>query len=156
MRFFSAAITLAALFFGFFCLFFANQAQLRKPNHAWCFDGKAKGTLEDLHGDWVATVQGAPMASSAPDSLQFRGGSDSVVVVAEARGSKETPSPWPPGFAWTQAREKEVSLAKFRTTVTEARGFRWVMTLRAFEWAWQGRAPDRTTAPSPGYDPQAA
>ena len=86
MRFFSAAITLAALFFGFFCLFFANQTQLRKPNHAWCFDGKAKGTLEDLHGDWVATVQGAPMASSAPDSLQFRGGSDSVVV--GGRGSR--------------------------------------------------------------------
>ena len=29
-----------------------------------------------------------------------------LLLVAEARGLKETPSPWPPGFAWTPAREK--------------------------------------------------
>ena len=80
LRFIPATITIGALFFGIFCLFFSNQPQLKKPSHAWRFAGKPKSICEDIHGDWAGTVQGAPAFSSAPESWQFRGGSDAVVV----------------------------------------------------------------------------
>lgn len=79
-RFILVFVFLGTLFFGFICMFFSNQPQLKKPKHAWRFDGNGKGTLGDLNGDWVTNVQGNPVFSSATKSWQFRGGSDAVVV----------------------------------------------------------------------------
>ncbi|MFM7109902.1 MAG: LamG-like jellyroll fold domain-containing protein [Planctomycetota bacterium] len=79
-------------------VFAPENLQLKKPGHSWLFAEKPKASsVRDENGDWMGMIQGAPVHSAESGSLQFRGGTDAILIGgrgARLKGQAITLSTW--------------------------------------------------------------